>query len=126
MYCPMCFNDTLSLKRKGVIHLVINGKQMDAGRFLYNQEQEPPEKIINDFTKKIEEFFKWYSSFKNQKPITEMFIFSFDFSCHQGCKIPLSQRFSIIDVLIPREKISDILDKVALKYQLEIKLQDGL
>ena len=40
MYCPKCFNDSLSLCGHGVVNIIINGKQMDAGRFLYNLERQ--------------------------------------------------------------------------------------
>ncbi|MBT7610891.1 MAG: hypothetical protein HN576_14105 [Bacteriovoracaceae bacterium] len=126
MYCPICFNDTLSLKKSGVVHLIINGKQMDTGRFLFNLEQERPDIIIRDFSAKIEDFFKWYSSFQNQLPITEIYISSSDYSCQKGCKIPMSNKFSIVDTLIPRTQVNSILDKMAEKYELEIELRDAV
>jgi hypothetical protein len=126
MYCPICFNDTLSLKKSGVVHLIINGKKMDAGRFLFNTEQDRPDVILKDFSSKIEDFFKWYSSFQNQLPITEVYISSADFNCHTGCKIPMANKFSIVDMLIPRTDINVILTKMAQKYNLEIQLIDGI
>jgi hypothetical protein len=126
MYCPICFNDTLGLKKSGVVHLIINGKQMDAGRFLFNREQDRPDVVLRDFSSKIEDFFKWYSSFQNQLPITEIYISTSDFECHKGCKIPMSNKFSIVDTLIPRKDIMGVLDKMAEKYQLKIELKDGI
>jgi hypothetical protein len=126
MYCPICFNDTLGLKKSGVVHLIINGKQMDAGRFLFNLEQERPDIILKDFGSKIEDFFKWYSSFQNQLPITEVFISSSDYCCHKGCKIPMSNKFSIVDTLLTREDINVVLDRMAQKYELTIELKDGI
>ena len=126
MYCPICFNDTLVLKKSGVVDLMINGKQMDAGRFLFNTEQNRPEIVVRDFTRKVEDFFKWYSTFQNQKPITELFIASSDFNCHQGCKIPILNKFDIVDILISRKEITAIISKMAKKYDLKIELKENL
>lgn len=126
MYCPICFNDTLALKKSGVVHLIINGKQMDAGRFLFNRELERPDVILKDFATKIEDFFKWYSSFQNQLPITEVYISSSDYECMKSCRIPMSNKFSIVDTLIPLEDINGVLNKMAEKYNLTIELKDSL
>lgn len=124
MYCPICFNDTLELKRSGIVHLIINGQQMDAGRFLFNQDSNRPDETLRDFSTKIEEFFKWYSSFQNQLPIAEVFISSSDYECRTGCKVPLSNKFSIVDILIPRNEVNAVLARMAEKYSLKIELKD--
>lgn len=126
MYCPICFNDTLSLSSSGVVHLIINGKQMDAGRFLFNRDSNRPHEIKKDFTAKLEEFFRWYGDFSNKQPITNVFICSSDYHCEQGCKVPLSNKFSVIDHLLDRKEVMKTLSDLAEKYSLEIELQDGV
>ncbi|MCO4795204.1 MAG: hypothetical protein KC493_15915 [Bacteriovoracaceae bacterium] len=126
MYCPVCFNDTLGLSRSGVVHLIINGKQMDAGRFLFNLDDSRREDIYKDFTKKIEDFFKWYGGFGNKEPITNVFICSSDFRCDHSCKIPLSNKFSIVGNLLERRDVMKTLGEMAEKYDLKIELQDGV
>jgi hypothetical protein len=126
MYCPICFNDTLALKKSGVVHLIINGKQMNAGRFLFNREQDKPDVILRIFASKLEDFLKWYSTFQNKLPITEVYISSSDFDCVKDCKIPISSKFSIIDILIPLVDINEVLTLMAKKYNLKIELKDNL
>jgi len=125
MYCPVCFNDSLGLSHSGVVHLIINGKQMDAGRFLFNLDNRP-EDIERDFNAKLEEFFKWYGGFGNKEPITNVFICSSDFRCDSGCKIPLSNKFSIVDQLLKRDQVMKKLNEMAEKYNLKIELQEGV
>ncbi len=87
MYCPKCFGHNLQACSTGVINLVINGKQMDAGRFLYYTNKQSQKEIEEQFVRKLEEFFKWYSSFENQEPIKNVQIISSDFMCDNGCSI---------------------------------------
>lgn len=126
MYCPVCFNNSLGLSMTGVVHLIINGKQMDAGRFLFNTESSRPEEIKKDFYKKLEEFFKWYGSFSNKGPIINVFICSSDFRCDHGCKVPLQNKFSVVDQLLERKDVMDKLNEMAEKYNLKIELQEGV
>jgi hypothetical protein len=125
MYCPVCFNDSLGLSQSGVVHLIINGKQMDAGRFLFNLDNRP-EDMKRDFNAKLEEFFKWYGGFENKEPITNVFICSSDFRCDSGCKISLSNKFSVVDQLLKREEVMKKLNEMAEKYNLEIELQESV
>lgn len=125
MYCPICFNDSLAISQSGVVHIIINGKQMDTGRFLFNLDNRP-EDMKRDFNAKLEEFFKWYGGFENKEPITNVFICSSDFRCDAGCKIPLSNKFSVVDQILNREEVMKKLNEMAEKYNLKIELQEGI
>ena len=48
MYCPKCYNNSLSMASRGVVDIIINGKQMDAGRFLYNINKESKFKFLKN------------------------------------------------------------------------------
>lgn len=124
MYCPKCLEDGLFLKSRGVVELVINGKQMDAGRFLFNRDTSKKEEIYSDFKKKLEEFFSWYSQFKNPEPIQVVELSTADFKC-EGCGFSPSfkHRFPIADVLIPQAFVVKCLKEQAEKYKLDIKLK---
>lgn len=124
MYCPMCLNDTLSMRDRGVIHLIVNGKQMDTGRFLYNILKESPEELNENFEKKLEEFFRWYSNFQNKDPIQYIHICSSDFRCEKGCGIHLGNKYSVVDVLIPREVVLEKLEILGEKYDMIIELEE--
>ena len=123
MYCPKCFNPTLKLASSGVVDVIINKKQMDAGRFLYNLTTQRQDQISRDFTKKLEEFFLWYSTFQNKEPITNIALTSSDFICEEGCRVGMNQKFSIVDILIAKNIIETKLNELGKKYKLEIKLE---
>jgi len=124
VYCPKCFNSTLALNNRGVVDLIINSKQMDAGRFLFNLESNNREKIIQDFRLKLEEFFEWYSGFKNIEPIQYVEVCTADFKCTNCQYVPgLKNRYSIIDSLIPQKIMIQSLQELSTKYHLELKLK---
>ena len=124
MYCPKCFNDSLSLKPRGVIHLIINGKQMDAGRFLFNLEENDKEQLVEDLKKKINEFFAWYSNFQNKSDIEVVQILTEDMLCEHHCAIPLSTKYSIVDIIIPKKTVLKILKEIGEKYGMVISLEE--
>lgn len=125
MYCPKCFNNSLGICSKGVINITINGKQMDAGRFLFNLETEEKKKQLKPALKlKLQEFFKWYSNFQNKAPITFVTLDTSDMRCDEGCGILAKSRFSIIDVLIPKSEFVELLAIEAERYGIEIQLQE--
>lgn len=127
MYCPKCLEDGLFLKSRGVVELVINGKQMDAGRFLFNSDTSKKEEIYSDFQKKLEEFFLWYSQFNNPLPIQEVELSTADFKCEVcGFSPSFKQRFPIADILIPQKLVIKYLKELGVKYKLDIKLKTTL
>ena len=123
MYCPVCFEDSLYLKPRGVIITVINGKHMDTGRFLFNELKDTPEDRLNELENKIDEFLKWYSSFQNKDPIKSLGLYSSDFVCKNSCKIPINTRISIVDIIFEQKDVQKILEKLAEKYGFEIDLE---
>ena len=124
MYCPKCFNNSLTFKSRGVVQVVINGKQMDAGRFLFNRETTKQKQLEEDLFKKLEEFFKWYHNFKNQDPIETVQLTTVDVGCENGCAIPLNNSFSVVDHLFPKKVLADQLAKLGEKYNVTIELKD--
>lgn len=121
MYCPKCLNSSLHINSRGVMHIIINGKQMDAGRFLFNFEKDKST-FVSDLETKLDEFFKWYSNFQNIDSITKIEICTSDVSCENKCSIPINNRFSVIDIAISSKKLKEILDEHARKYGLEIHM----
>ncbi len=125
MYCPKCFNNTLKICSKGVINIAINGKQMDAGRFLFNFETQEKAKQFKPALKaKVEEFFKWYSNFQNKEPVNLVAIDTSDMACEEGCAISAKSKFSIIDVLLTKAELKEVLDSEAERWGIEIKLDE--
>ncbi len=124
MYCPKCFSDSITMNPRGVVHISINGMHMDSGRFLYNCARETPEEIKENFLKKLEEFFKWYSTFQNKASITVIQTVSSDFYCESKCKLDIGSKFSILDILIPYDVVDELLKSLGKKYNLDIKIHD--
>ena len=121
MYCPKCMNNSLHVNSRGVMNILVNGKQMDAGRFLYNIDSGE-EKFYKDLKDELEEFFKWYSNFQNVESITKIEIATSDVTCDSKCKLPLNNKFSVIDAIIPSATLKVILSELGEKYGLNIEL----
>lgn len=98
---------------------------MDAGRFLFNLENEERLKQLKPSLKqKIREFFDWYSGFQNRDPVTLVAIDTSDMMCEEGCVIAAKNRFSIIDVLITKAELMEVLMAEGKRHGIEIKLQE--
>ena len=124
MYCPICFNNTLKVSSRGVVHLVINGKKMDSGRFLFNFDDMTKKEILQNFVDKLESFFKWYSNFNNKEPIAVVELYTNEVSCMDSCKIPIGHFVSVIDLLIEKRTLTELLDQQAKKYNLSIEIKE--
>lgn len=122
----MCLSHSLLLNANGVVHLLVNGKQMDAGRFLYRLKSE---RGLREFRRelkiKIEEFFKWYNEFTNKDPITYVELLTNDVTCDNGCHIPLAKKFSVIDVAISTAELNQILKDIGTEYGMSIELKEN-
>lgn len=122
MHCPKCFNDSLRMATRGVVHIIVNGMQMDTGRFLYNLGKESQEEVNENFKDKLEEFFKWYSNFQNKDPIKVIELLSSDFSCDEKCRLDLGMRFSVLGILLPYEDVDQMIQDLGKKYRMTIQL----
>ena len=125
MYCPKCMNNSLHINSRGVMHIVINGKQMDAGRFLYDTKDK--NQFYQDLSNKFEEFFKWYANFQNVEPISKVQICTSDVSCDSKCRIPISHKANVIldSDIIPKTVMKKILDELGHKYNMTIELESN-
>lgn len=121
-YCPQCLNSSLFLKERGVVDLLINGKQMDSGRFLFNVTKSSRAEVYRELYKKIDEFFSWYVEFRNKVPIENVELCSADFKCEScGFGPTIKQRQTIIDVLVPKKVVEDYMKELAANYKVELK-----
>ena len=124
MYCPKCLNAALKISPKGVVDIIVNNKQKDNGRFLYNLERESESEILNNFKVKLEEFLAWYADFQNKEPITHLELCSSAFICDAGCPMAMNQKYSVLGVLLKREEVLKVLEDLGHKHKLEINLED--
>jgi uncharacterized protein YjgD (DUF1641 family) len=122
MYCPKCLNNTLKVNSRGVVHLVINGKKMDSGRFLFNFNELTKDEFLQNFITKMDSFFEWYSKFNNKEAISKVELFTNDINCIDGCKVPMAHYISVIDLLIDKKTLHNLLDEHAKKYNLIINI----
>jgi hypothetical protein len=123
MYCPKCLHNTLRFSSKGVVGVVINGKQMDAGRLLYSVDDLQNDRTQKELHGKIEEFFRWYSNFNNPDPIQTLELLTADLRCQNNCSLPHHYKVTIVDNLIPSKSVMGILEKMGVKYKMEIKIK---
>lgn len=123
MYCPKCLNQTLFIQTKGVVDIIINGKKRDNGRFLFNMDPDFYEAVVADFYKKCEEFFKWYSEFKNQDTIQYIELLTVDVKCENNCRFSPMERFSAVDVVIDRKTITKVINELGAKYNMTVELK---
>lgn len=116
----------MALAPTGVIHIVINNKQMDTGRFLFNLNKDTKAEVSKKLHQKLEEFFKWYCGFQNKEAISRLSIYSSDFVCTQGCNIPINSAISVVGQLFPTREVQKEIENLGQKYglQIEIDLQD--
>jgi hypothetical protein len=103
------------------MHIIVNGKQMDAGRFLYHLDKGEVQ-FYQDLSDKLEEFFKWYAGFQNVESITKVEIATSDVTCENKCLLPINNKFSVIDAVIPVKKLKEVLEALGSKHGMEIHL----
>jgi len=122
MYCPECFNQSLSLSPSGKGYLALNGKQSNTAIFLYNTMTQSADQIQANLETKINEILEWYSGFKNISPITRFEIYSSQFQCKNECSIKSSAKISLIGSLIDEKKFHKILKRSAESFNLTLQL----
>lgn len=105
-----------------MIEIIINGKKMDAGHFIYNLSKDSKDDILNAFKDKLEEFFAWYGGFQNKLPIKMVEIVSGDFTCERKCHLDLNYKASVVDLIIPRAVVDQVLKELAEDYDLKLSL----
>lgn len=120
MFCPKCLSNSLHLKEKGVIHILVNGRQKDTGRFLFNLERRP--EITQNISNKILEHFKWIANFQNTKPVEHVNIITADAKCDNGCALPLAQKFSLLDHLVSTREVKNMVQIHAKECGLDVEL----
>jgi hypothetical protein len=123
MYCPTCFNDTLKLNSRGVIKLAFNGKSKDTSLLLFNLQKETVDEVRQGIVLKIEELFKWFSTFQTKDPIKSIEIYSNDYNCSNNCKIPLNVRISITGILISQHELKKVAEDFSKKYQISVQFK---
>lgn len=106
-----------------MVDIYINGKKRDNGRFLFNMDPVFEDALYKDFKEKVEEFFQWYSNFKNQEPIEYLELLTVDVHCENNCRFSPMERFSAVDTVIDRETVREVLMEVGEKYNMDIQLK---
>jgi len=122
IYCPVCFNHTLNLRRKGKITIYFDGKQRTSGQFIYNLDDQRPDQLKQVLEEKLEEYFKWYGEFQNKAPIQKIDLYCTDFECESGCELPHGTKLSVIGVLFSEKYILDLINDLASEYDILLDL----
>ena len=119
-YCPKCFSDKLLISTSSVIHVLINGMQMDSGRILYNPNKKN-ETFKEELITKIKDFCNWYQSLQNKTPIRNIKIFSSDYRCGNKCVLR-GTKISIINDLISSRELMSIINTIVKSYDVTLDL----
>jgi hypothetical protein len=123
MYCPICFNDTLKVASSGVVKVTFNGKAKATSQFFYNLKQDKPQELLKKVRAVISEYFEWYATFQNKDPLNKIEMTSCDFLCSTGCKLNVTHRLNIIDLIISKQDIIDMLETEATRFNIPLKLK---
>jgi hypothetical protein len=111
------------MKAKGVVHIIINGKQMDTARFLYSLESDEKQDIYNSLEETLDRFLNWLADFNNQAPIKYVQFCSTDFACDNDCKTSMAEKFSVLGVLLEKKKIEQIMSKLGDRHMTRIEFE---
>jgi hypothetical protein len=122
MYCPVCLNDTLKIASSGVVKMTFDGKSKSTTQFYYNFKEETPITLNKKLKTVIADYFEYYSQFQNKTTIKEIFAFSSDFKCSQGCAMSLEKKFNILGLVIDKEDFFSILEEEAENYDISINM----
>lgn len=120
MYCPVCFNDTLKIASSGVVKLSFNKKARSTSQLFYNLKNDKDSELLEKFRIVIEDYFSWYSEFKNKTPIKTVQAYSMDFHCLHNCKLTVNNQLSVIGILINKKEMQQLLKKAAAAYEIEL------
>ena len=121
-YCPICFNNSLTLKPTGKISILLNGKPSSHGQILYNLNSQAGHEIKKEFLVKMEEYFRWYGDLSNAESVSKIDVVSTDFVCDHGCSIPATTKPSVIGILFTEKFIKETAVDLASKYHVELSL----
>jgi hypothetical protein len=124
MYCSVCLNNTIEIGQKGSVEVIINKKQLETGKFLFGNRANNKE-FIQDFEKKVFEFFSWYNNLHYKSKIVSIDLVTSSFHCNNRCKIPLDQKKSVIGLLISSKQVITTIKKAAEKYHIELGLDES-
>ena len=108
-YCPICFNNSLTLKPTGKISILLNGKPSSHGQILYNLNSQAGHEIKKEFLVKMEEYFRWYGDLSNAESVSKIDVVSTDFVCDHGCSIPATTKPSVIGILLAKSLLRKLL-----------------
>jgi len=94
---------------------------MDAGRFLYNLDDNRYDEMVHDLKGKLEEFFKWYSNFKNRDPICKVELLTNDIKCSNNCPMLPNTRISVMELLVNPKTVKSMIEELGKKYDLKVE-----
>jgi len=122
-YCPGCLSNTLRIAGSGIVQILINDRPKDNARVLFNTNKM--DQFAEDLEKRLDDFLKWLSEFKNLEAQKRVQVLTNDFKCSNDCRIPMNVKFSIVGVLITKTKLDAMLGKLGLKYSMDLKIKDS-
>lgn len=102
--------------------MTFNGKAKSTSQFFYDLKNESDEEALKKLKSVIEEYFEWYATFNNKDPIKEVQLMCRDIVCDNKCSLAGSAEVSIVDLVIPKRALLQILKDCADKFGLMLEL----
>lgn len=124
MYCPVCFNDSLKLGSNGLVKMTFNGKSKATSQFYYNLKEDTPTELQDKLRKTIRDYFQYYAGFQNRDKITEVSVYSNDFRCSNGCGLSLENKMNVINIVVVKEDLIQLLKEEGQRHQIEVELKE--
>ncbi len=123
MYCPVCFNSSLMLRKQGIVQVLIDGRPRNASKFLFNTDKETKEEMIENLKDKVDEYYKWYCGFQNKTNEVKIGLFSGDYICMENyCVIPSNTTLNVVGTLFDKDETLALVQKIGTKYKLSVTL----
>ena len=122
-YCPTCLSNTLTISGSGIVQILINDKPKDNARVLFNVNKN--DQFEADLEDRLEDFLKWLSDFKNLDAEKRVQLVSGDFSCAEGCIIPMNIKFSIVGLLITKTRLEAMYKRLSEKFSMTVITQSS-
>jgi len=113
-------NDTLKLKKNGVIEVFINDKSLSTGRFIFNQIKDSQDDIKIQLSIKIEEYLIWCNNLQNKPPINNIELLTADFFCENQCTFMPGFKHSVIEIIITQQELIELVLKLCSKHEYEL------
>ena len=103
--------------------MTFDGKAKTTSQFFYDLKKETVEETLKKLEAAVDEYFSWYSTFQNQDPVRQVSLRTSDFICQNRCSLGGQIQLSVVDLVVPKRQLVEILQTTADKRGIRLKLE---